>query len=275
MAVQVSGCASLQPDLHAAHDRSVAFSTLESWVPAAVAAPDTHQTVLPYGRDFVTDSSTHEPDRRGRRSDTLHFVAYQAASIGILYTLPSDVTGWTAERKENYSVGQWWDNIRNPRWDSDNFIFNYVTHPYWGAAYFVRSRERGFDDRASFWYAASLSALYEFGAEALFEEPSIQDLIVTPVGGWLLGRYFMRVRQNILAGDSDRGALPFRQRWILTLTDPLGALNRTVDRWFGLDQRFHLRPFARVRPVTAGGSDDAPIHVEAEQVYGISFSYQW
>jgi hypothetical protein len=31
------------------------------------------------------------------------------------------------------------------------------------------------------------SLLYEFGIEALFERPSYQDLIVTPVGGLLLG----------------------------------------------------------------------------------------
>lgn len=170
------------------------------------------------------------PDRRGRRSDTRHFLAYQVASLTILYALPESTTGWTTEQKENYSLGRWWDNVRHPEWDSDDFFINYVTHPYWGAAYFVRSRERGYGDLDSFWYAAALSASFEFGAESLFEAPSIQDLIVAPVGGWLLGRFFMSVRQDITGGRDDPSELPFRHKFFIALTDPLGAINNTVDR---------------------------------------------
>jgi hypothetical protein len=36
-------------------------------------------------------------------------------------------------------------------------------------------------------YLRHTETLYEFGIEALFERPSYQDLIVTPVGGLLLG----------------------------------------------------------------------------------------
>ena len=43
--------------------------------------------------------------------------------------------------------------------------------------------QRGYDERTSFWYSAAMSAAFEFGVEALFEEPSLQDIIITPVGG--------------------------------------------------------------------------------------------
>ncbi|MGH8192857.1 MAG: DUF3943 domain-containing protein [Woeseiaceae bacterium] len=213
------------------------------------------------------------PDRRGRRSDTLHFFAYQAAAIAILYSMPESTTGWTTESKENYSLGRWWDNAREPHLDSDDFFWNYVTHPYWGAAYFVRSRERGYGELESFWYAAAISAAYEFGAEALFEKPSIQDLVVTPVGGWLVGSYFMGVRDDIRARYDGGATLPFRHRFVLTMTDPLGAINRTVDRWFGLDQRFNLQPVVYRRRVTNSVNGDAP--TRSEQVYGIVFTYVW
>lgn len=215
------------------------------------------------------------PDARGRRSDTLHFFAYQGVSIAILYALPESVTGWTDEQKENYSLSRWWDNVQDPEWDTDDFFLNYVTHPYWGAAYFVRSRERGYGEYASFWYSAALSASYEFGAEALFENPSIQDLIVTPVGGWLVGRYFMAVREDILAGNAEVGELPLKQRVVLALTDPLGALNRTVDGWFGLEQRFMFRPFVVTRELPAAAGEGLAGPVETERVYGISFTYAW
>jgi hypothetical protein len=232
-----------------------------------------------------TDEATREmgefvrltpgPDASGRRSDTLHFLSYQGASIVILYALPESVTGWTDEQKENYSLKQWWDHVQNPVWDTDKFYLNYVLHPYWGAAYFVRSRERGYGEQASFWYAAALSASYEFGVEALFENPSIQDLIVTPVGGWLVGRYFMTVRENILANAADVSELPFQQRAVLTLTDPLGAINRTVDGWFGLEQRFTIQPFVMTHGVHAPAGDGVLPRVETEQVYGLTFTYVW
>jgi hypothetical protein len=215
------------------------------------------------------------PDRRGRRSDTVHFLAYQVTSIAILYTLPEEATGWTTESKENYSLGQWWDNVRHPEWDNDDFFFNYVTHPYRGAAYFVRSRERGYDDTASFWYAAALSASYEFGAEALFERPSYQDLIVTPVGGWLLGRYFMRVREDLQAEEQTGTVLPWRQRFIWTMTDPLGAINDTVDRWFGLDSGFDVRPFVRTRRIAERVGNGRAVSADSERVFGIAFTYVW
>lgn len=216
-----------------------------------------------------------EPDRRGRRSDTRHFLAYQVASIAILYTLPESTTGWTTEQKKNYSLGQWWDNVRHPEWDSDDFFVNYVAHPYWGAAYFVRSRERGYGNLDSFWYAAALSASYEFGAEALFEEPSIQDLIVTPVGGWLLGRYFMRVRKDMTRGRDATGELPFHQKFVITLTDPLGAINNTVDRWLGLEHRFNVRPFLRTQRIRDRVDGDHAASEDSEQLIGITFSYRW
>lgn len=223
----------------------------------------------------IPDQFSRIPDRRGRRSDTLHFLAYQGVSIAILYTLPESVTGWTDEQKENYSLSQWWENVQDPEWDTDDFFLNYVTHPYWGAAYFVRSRERGYDEYDSFWYSAALSASYEFGAEALFENPSIQDLIVTPVGGWLVGRYFMAVREDILAGKGAVSELPLEQRLVLTLTDPLGAINRTVDGWFGLDQRFTVQPFVLTQDVRHAVRDGVTRPVETERVYGLTFTFVW
>jgi hypothetical protein len=73
---------------------------------------------------------------------------------------------------------------------------NYIGHPYFGATYYTRARERGFDRIDSFLYSAVASTIYEFGVEAIFERPSYQDLIVTPIGGALLGGFVFEPFRN-------------------------------------------------------------------------------
>src|SRR5688500_2383337 len=48
------------------------------------------------------------------------------------------------------------------------------------------------------WVRGLALRTYEYGIEALFERPSYQDLIVTPVGGLLLGAWlFDPIRDHI------------------------------------------------------------------------------
>ena len=229
---------------------------------------------MPMVRSVPTDSESDIeifssdiwlPDKKGRRSDTYHLLTYQAVSIAILYALPEDMSGWTQEQKDRHNLSRWWYNVTHPQWDSDDLYINYILHPYWGAAYYVRSRERGFDQRSSFWYSAGMSAAYEFGVEALFEEVSIQDLIVTPVGGWLVGEYFMGVRDRIEARHDGSSKMPFRDRLVLTLTDPLGELNQVVDGWIGRGEDLRIVPFGP-GAISMGSSD---------KVYGLTIEYRW
>ena len=143
------------------------------------------------------------------------------------------------EDKENYNFGTWKENVRNPHWDDDTFLINYVLHPYWGATYYVRGRERGLSRPQSLAFSAGLSFLYEFGMEALFEQPSYQDLIVTPVVGSLIGEFwFWGVRDRIKAKP---GSLTWQDKTILVLTDPLGTASTLTDGWLGIDATVSLR----------------------------------
>ena len=139
-------------------------------------------------------------DWSGIGRDTAYFVGYQFLAIGLLYVMPERVTNWTKEQKEEYNIERWWKNVKHPAEDDDKWYVNYLLHPYWGATYYIRARERGFDKLESFVYSAFLSTMYEFGAEALFEQPSYQDLIITPAVGTLLGMYvFEPMRERIKA----------------------------------------------------------------------------
>lgn len=223
------------------------------------------------------DPETTFKDRKGLIRDTRYFMGYQVATIGILYLMPESVSNWSDEQKEEYSLSTWWDNVTDPQWDSDDHFINYVIHPYWGAAYYVRARERGYAPAQSFWYSVLLSSMYEFGIEALFEEPSKQDLIVTPVAGSALGVYFMHVRNNVRARSSERGYRSRKDKWLWALTDPLGALNRTFDRWFGWDGDVSVQPYASRRAVHSGRMQGAgglqPEELEWEA--GVLFRVSW
>ncbi|MEF8698509.1 MAG: DUF3943 domain-containing protein [Candidatus Accumulibacter sp. UW20] len=183
-----------------------------------------------------------QPDWRGLRRDTLYFLGYQFVAIAALYVAPASLTNWDREEKKDYSFSKWRENVSSPVWDDDKWGVNYVLHPYWGGAYYIRARERGLDRAQSFWYSALLSTLYEYGAEALFEPVSIQDLLVTPIFGSLLGEYlFSPWRERIRAKP---GPLTRSDQFVLLLTDPIGVLNAETDRLLGVRTRVHLQPLA-------------------------------
>jgi hypothetical protein len=132
-----------------------------------------------------------------------------------------------------------------------------VTHPYWGGAYYIQARERGLDRSRAFWYSALLSTLYEYGAESLAEPVSIQDLVVTPVGGFLVGEYlFAPLRERIRAKP---GELGWTDKTLLFVTNPLGVINARVDGWLGIESTLSWQPIAQhvALPAGSGAGHDA------------------
>ncbi len=183
------------------------------------------------------------PDYDGIRTDTYYFLGYQFFILGILYVLPESVSGWSDEQKEDTTVSTWWENVRNPAWDKDEHYINYILHPYWGGAYYVRATERGFEPWEAFWYSVLLSTLFEFGAEAIFEQPSVQDLFVTPIVGAAWGHYMVKWHDATKARVLRTGQLRWRDRAVFVATDPLGASNRLVYRVLGRDTKIRVQPY--------------------------------
>lgn len=241
-----------------------------------LTSTDDEQQICGGGPGTCNDGSfdADSRDRAGLKRDTWYFLGYQAATIGIIYAMPEGVSGWTQEQKDGYSVSIWWDNVTHPQIDSDDSYINYILHPYWGAAYFVRAKERGYNDIESFWYSVLLSSAYEFGVEALFEEPSIQDVITTPIGGSLVGMYFINVRDNIREREIAIGHRTTKDKWLWVLTDPLGSLNRQFDKLFGRETELHVRPYSYVRRRDPGMPFE-PIPWDEDRVYGLEFRLRW
>jgi len=139
-----------------------------------------------------------------RRLVTNTRVLYGAGlvALGILQTLPEDATAWNRSEIKNVPpLKRWAKNVKKgPVWDKDGFMFNYVLHPYGGAAYYMGARSLGFNVFYSFLYSAGISTLFwEYGIEAFMEIPSIQDLIVTPVAGVVLGEAFYILKRHIVS----------------------------------------------------------------------------
>ena len=193
------------------------------WVQAATETAPEKFHLLP-------DNSDEPRDWSGLARDTAFLFTYQLMGAAVIYAFPSGVSNWTSHNKDA-SFEKWWENVQNPQWDHDGPGINYLGHPYFGATYYTRARERGFDRIDAFFYAAFTSALYEFGVEAIFEPPSYQDLIVTPVGGALLGGFvFEPVRDWV----KQKPELKWYDHVILIATDPIGALNYVAESLLGI-----------------------------------------
>ena len=231
------------------------------------------------GRGYRWEGPPAEyPDWRGIKWDTLYFVGYQFVAIGIIYMLPESISGWTDEDKDDYSFSKWVNNVRNPIWDEDEWYVNYILHPYWGAAYYIRARERGFGRMHSFWYSFLLSTLYEYGAEALFEPVSYQDLVVTPVAGALLGEYLFSPLREWVRAKSDQ--LDWSDKTLLFFTDPLGVVSEGTSRLLGVNTAVNFQPLVMGSLPLSSGLPDAseialPARTISKPVWGLHIKIIW
>jgi hypothetical protein len=212
---------------------------------------------------LAVETTPAGPDWAGLARDTAFLIGYQAVAIGVIFLLPESVSGWSDDDKRD-AGSQWVRNVQSPRFDNDGPVINYIFHPYFGATYFIRARERGLGEFSSFAYSALASALYEFGVEALFEKPSIQDLIVTPVGGALLGAFVFEPIRNRIKAKSE---LAWYDHVGLLVTDPIGAVNSVFERLLGIKSEIRVN----VKPPSVARSADGSGRPH-ERTFGIEVS---
>ena len=115
---------------------------------------------------------------------------YNLTMSSILLAMPEEVSKWPAETK------LYWPRIKNqyinsftkpPVFDNDLFFINYIGHPYQGAFYYNSLRSKGATIAQSALFNFSQILLWEYVWEGGMEQPSIQDLITTPILGSVLG----------------------------------------------------------------------------------------
>lgn len=156
-----------------------------------------------YGRPASWTYS--EPWWHGLWINTAVYAGAFCGTLFVLECLPEDATSWNrAELQKDPFYKRWYENVfkKGPAWDKDNPIFNFVLHPYAGAAYFMSARTCGFNFWQSLLYSACISTIgWEFGIEACMERPSYQDLFITPLVGSIMGEGFYRLKRLIVNRD--------------------------------------------------------------------------
>ncbi len=184
------------------------------------------------------DLSPLTNNEKNLTNDTRNMAIAMAGFMGILWAMPESFTKWDKKaisESKNGIFMQYADNIkRGPVVDKDDWAVNFIGHPVAGAAYYTMARHAGFSRAESFGYSVLMSTFFwEYGFEALAEIPSIQDLILTPVIGALLGELFytweMKIRENggTLMGSKKLGSLA------MVLLNPAGSISDGINNMLG------------------------------------------
>ncbi len=161
------------------------------------------------------------------RSAGLSF-GFAGTMLGWLILAPESVSKWNL--KENFNAKMMRQKFKEaytmpPVVDHDLWIINYIGHPYQGAYYFNNMRSQG----AGFWpsalYSLAQSTIWEYGIESFFERPSIQDLIITPIGGTILGEATHRMTHRM-----NRNGFNTAEKVIVTILNPSYILNHGYNK---------------------------------------------
>ncbi|HEX9665295.1 MAG TPA: DUF3943 domain-containing protein, partial [Thermodesulfobacteriota bacterium] len=132
------------------------------------------------------------------------FLRDTAISYGLMWAVRFFYVRNKDERIFSASASGWWDHITELPVvdDGDGFQTNYVTHPLVGALQYLYYRAMGWGYWGAFLGAFVQSALFEYTIEGTVENPSLPDLISTPVVGAPFGFLAETISDWLITRDS-------------------------------------------------------------------------
>jgi hypothetical protein len=139
--------------------------------------------------NFVLRNQTAPFGKKVLRGSGL-ILAAQTMTTSVLYILPKDFSNWESGTPKIYRSNFKDAFTKAPVIDPDVWYINYVGHPYQGSYYYNAYRSQGAKVWQSALFSFGHSVFWEYMIESGFERPSVQDLIVTPAVGSLLGELF-------------------------------------------------------------------------------------
>ena len=239
--------------------------------PGMMVVPDDKSIYChPYSMTF------NSPDWKRMWTNTAVLAGAYVSTLLVLECLPADATAWNRAEIRNVPLFKRWRNHvlrEGPEIDHDNPIFNYVLHPYAGAAYFMAARSCGFNFWRSLLYSACVSTIgWEFGIEAFMERPSVQDIFITPLVGCVIGECFYKAKRTIVDNDYHLLGSRLLGNVVVFFIDPV---NEVVDLFRGRNTRCDgcLAPQADGDMAYDRSSDDAR-HIESSLTPVITDSYR-
>lgn len=169
--------------------------------------------------------------------DTVYLQSVAIFAIYVLSEMPKSMSKWEVSPFEDDSLGlTWLEHIdEGPIWDQDELWINWIGHPVSGAWYYTLARDNGLDPFESFLYSTFLSSfIWEYGYESFAEIPSLQDLILTPVIGSVLGEYMYYLEKEI---DKNEGMV-FGFKTLGSISyffiNPLGNMTKAIGNFLGI-----------------------------------------
>lgn len=164
----------------------------------------------------------NEPASFGRKMlrGSLLVIGIDAAEFGGLALLNPRISGWSSGSFDNYGSNMKRAFTAPPVFDKDKWYFNYVGHPYEGALYYNAVRSQNATMLQSSLFCLGHTLLWEYVIESGLEQPSIQDLIVTPVTGIILGELINRGTRAMA-----RNGFKWYEATAVVILNPMYVLN--------------------------------------------------
>lgn len=213
-------------------------------------------------KDSLTAYPPQFRDYRRLGYNTGIFAGAAIIGFGVLWAMPESATNWDKEEMRKKGIlWKWKQNVKEgPVWDKDDWVLNWVTHPYCGGVYYMTARSSGFNRLESFGYSALMSTFFwEYGIESFAEVPSVQDLIITPVVGSVVGEGFFYAKKSIVRHNHKILKSKILGYTALMLMDPFN----TILDGFGYKER--VKTQMNFAPVGVNQFSKTP-------VWGVSFS---
>ena len=152
------------------------------------------------------------------------WVAVTSVEFALLATtaaLPRDWTGWSHTFIQDGLHSLKRAYTTPPAFDSDRWYHDYLGHPYGGSVYYNAIRSQGGSKTQSFLFSLLLSTQWEYVFEAVAERPSIQDLIVTPISGRILGELINRMTLSMVKDGTN-----VVEKAAITVLNPMYLIHR-------------------------------------------------
>ena len=140
--------------------------------------------------------------------------------MAVLIMMPKEVTKWPPNWAQDAL-----SNIKRsfstmPVWDKDEWKINYIGHTVAGSYYYNSLRSQQATRVQSFLFATAQSFIWEYVIEGMAEQPSTQDLFITPIGGFIMGEATHQLTMNMR-----RNGFNFFEKVFVLIFNPMFVLN--------------------------------------------------
>jgi Domain of unknown function (DUF3943) len=153
----------------------------------------------------------------------------------VLIAAPNEVTKWSPDWEQNA-----WRHMKRslsklPVWDDDEWQINFIGHPVSGSFYYNSLRSQNASIFHSFLFATAESFIWEYIIEATSENPSTQDLFITPIVGSILGESIHRLTMSMR-----RNGFNFFEKIFVLIFNPPFVFNNGFGSRFNPVRQNHL-----------------------------------